>query len=147
MSLFLEIILSLDGQTHYITKKKYCIPLYILLFILPISCEQIVDSFWKEKEKKNKQAEFIAAFKGTYFGPITGGVNGEIIINITDNGNIKVRINSSTNTDSLEAIYSDSGRIHGTSITTGLTIEGSLSEGKGTYKQGHWTGTWSVRKK
>ena len=61
-------------------------------------------------------------------------MNGEIIINIADDGNITVRINSSTYTDSLETIYSDSGRIHGTSITTGLTIEGSLSEGKGTYK-------------
>lgn len=48
------------------------------------------DSFWKEKEK-DKQAEFIAAFKGTYFGRITGGVNGEITINIADNGHIDIK--------------------------------------------------------
>lgn len=86
---------------------------------------------------------------GTYVGELSGNVTGALIINIKKSGSVEVTKTFSGNSETfLQGIVFEGGALEKVSSpNTGFTLYGNLNSKGGTWMQGSWSGSWSVRKK
>ena len=85
---------------------------------------------------------------GTYVGELSGNATGALIINIKKSGSVEVTKTFSGNSETfLQGIVFEGGALEKVSSpSTGFTLYGNLNSKGGTWKQGSWSGSWSVRK-
>ncbi|AQX13149.1 hypothetical protein BAX94_13655 [Elizabethkingia meningoseptica] len=112
-----------------------------------VSCEQIID-FYNERSKDEDGKKYTSPYMGTYVGGFSGGISGDLVINVSKEGYISGTKSSGNIMDRFMGGVGDGGALQNTTSTqTGFTLYGNLSSMSGTWKQGYWSGTWSVRKK
>ncbi|HAT3992651.1 hypothetical protein [Elizabethkingia anophelis] len=110
-------------------------------FFMFVSC----DSMREREAIKN----YTSPYMGTYVGELSGNVTGALIINIKKSGSVEVTKTFSGNSETfLQGIVFEGGALEKvSSSSTGFTLYGNLNSKGGTWKQGSWSGSWSVIKK
>ncbi|KUG10980.1 hypothetical protein BEI02_18610 [Elizabethkingia sp. HvH-WGS333] len=103
------------------------------------------DSMREREAIKN----YTSPYMGTYVGELSGNVTGALIINIKKSGSVEVTKTFSGNSETfLQGIVFEGGALEKVSSpNTGFTLYGNLNSKGGTWMQGSWSGSWSVRKK
>lgn len=124
---------------------------YLILLILSCclsSCEQVIDSYWENKQKENYKSPYAGTYNGTYSGQDSGTLKVKIstkdVVTVTRNSNTFKTSETFTGTLIGSSFYSVK------SSATGFTLMGSLSSQTSVYS-GNWTqdsmsGTWNLTK-
>ena len=126
---------------------KVCF-LIIFSFIF-ISCEQVIDNYWENKERENYTSPYIGIWIGTY----AGNEIGIIKIEVLKSGTCNVTL-SDFNYNIKEIFYgnvNDYGAFNSVfSQKTGFKLFGNLvlkdNSGSGTWTMGNFSGTWQAKK-
>ncbi|MCL1639189.1 hypothetical protein OZ664_17740 [Elizabethkingia sp. HX WHF] len=112
-----------------------------------VSCDQIID-FYNERSKDEASKKYTSPYMGVYVGSFSGGISGDLVINVSKDGYVRGTRTSMNITDDFLGGIGDAGALQSViSTQTGFTLYGNLSSMSGTWKQGSWSGNWSVRKK
>lgn len=127
---------------------RFKIPIIIFLLISLISCQGIIDNYYENKDTDN----YVSPFSGTYIGTYSGEDNGTLNIEVSkkDGVTITKHSNISNADESYFDILTGNSLNANASPTTGFRLFGNLSSQtkiySGTWKQGNWTGTWTITK-
>ena len=121
---------------------------FVLLgLLICVSCDQIID-FYNERSKDENRKKYTSPYMGTYVGGFSGGISGDLVINVSKEGYVSGTKTNGNISDSFTGGIGDGGSLQSTtSAQTGFTLYGNLSSMSGTWKQGNWSGTWTVMKK
>ncbi len=140
MALGMVVKLILLNNKNMLIKIEFS-SVIILASLMFLSC----DSMREREAIKN----YTSPYMGTYVGELSGNVTGALTINIKKSGSVEVTKAVSGKSETfLQGIVFEGGALEKVSSpSTGFTLYGNLSSMSGTWKQGYWSGTWSVRKK
>jgi hypothetical protein len=112
-----------------------------------VSCDQIID-FYNERSRDEARKKYTSPYMGVYVGSLSGGMSGDLVINVNKDGSVRGTKTSRDIADDFFGGVVDAGALQSViSTQTGFTLYGNLSSMSGTWKQGSWSGSWSVRKK
>jgi hypothetical protein len=140
MVLGMVVKLILLNNKNMLTKIKFS-SVIILASLMFLSC----DSMREREAIKN----YASPYMGTYVGELSGNTAGALIINVKKSGSVEVTKTFSGNSETfLQGIVFEGGALEKVSSpSTGFTLYGNLNSKSGTWTQGSWSGSWSVRKK
>ena len=122
---------------------------FFLLAVLSLtSCQQIMDNYWDRQQ----QESYVSPYRGTYKGTFSGDDSGTLEIIISKKDQVTVNLHSDKrNTDEtfFDALIGSSFNGNA-SPTSGFKLLGNLNSQNnsysGTWKQGIFSGTWTIKK-
>lgn len=91
------------------------------------SCEDVVDQIDENKKEQNA----VLRYRGSYAGTYTGDVSGNLIINVSEKGTIKITRNNLNSSETY---------------VTGFMLISNLNSKMGTWEMGSSKGNWTVKK-
>lgn len=118
-----------------------------LLLILSVvfllqSCDEMLDQIDENKAQQN----YVSPYQGKYTGTYTGDSNGELVINVSEKGYVKITKISLNSSESY-----DTGLVGASFNTTnkapsGFMLVGNLNSQNGTWEMNGSKGNWTVKK-
>ena len=101
---------------------------FFLLAVLSLtSCQQIMDNYWDRQQ----QESYVSPYRGTYKGTFSGDDSGTLEIIISKKDQVMVNL------------HSDKRNTDETFFDALISQNNSYS---GTWKQGTFSGTWTIKK-
>lgn len=114
----------------------------IIILLTIISCEQIIDSYIKEKARER----YTSPFMGTWFGKYTGDESGSFSITVAKSGFISGNYGPDN-----DKIFSSVGSLGVLAVMVSndpmfFHLRGSLETKKGSWIKGNLKGDWTITK-